>query len=173
MLLFESHSTSTDNEKNIASGWLDPSLSSKGIRQAEELGLRYEKENFCAIYVSDLKRSFETAKFAFGHRKIPINIDARLREWNYGKYNGASAVVVDNMKINYLKIPFPQGESLTQVISRFDLFEKENLKNKQEKILIIGHRATYYALEFTFRKISLKNLVTTPWKWQPGWNYNV
>lgn len=32
-LIFESHSTSTDNEKGIASGWLNPSLSDTGISQ--------------------------------------------------------------------------------------------------------------------------------------------
>jgi len=40
-IIFESHSTSVDNEKGVASGQLDPALSEKGKNQAIELGKRY------------------------------------------------------------------------------------------------------------------------------------
>lgn len=41
-IIFESHSTSQDNEQKIASGHLDPSLSITGREQAIALGKRYE-----------------------------------------------------------------------------------------------------------------------------------
>lgn len=37
-IVFETHSTSVDNERRIASGWLDPELSETGRQQAQRLG---------------------------------------------------------------------------------------------------------------------------------------
>jgi 2,3-bisphosphoglycerate-dependent phosphoglycerate mutase len=171
-IIFESHATSLDNEKLLASGWLDSPLSQKGIDQAKELGLRYKAEDFSRIYVSDLSRSSKTAQIGFCNRDMPIIKDARLREWNYGQFNGFSTLEVDTLKIEHIKTPFPSGESLEQAISRFLSFYEACLQStKSGTILIIGHRATYYALEFLFKKIALKTLLTTPWKWQPGWHY--
>src|SRR5574340_1235260 len=39
-IVFETHSTSTDNERWLASGWRDCALSAAGRRQARELGQR-------------------------------------------------------------------------------------------------------------------------------------
>lgn len=172
-IIFESHATSIDNEKLVASGWLDSPLSRKGIEQAKELGLRYGKDDFSKVYVSDLSRSYETAQIAFSNRTIPIVKDSRLREWNYGQYNSCSCIEVDTLKIEHITVPFHSGESLEQAISRFRSFHEECLQHTQTgTILIIGHRATYYALEFLLKKISIKILLTTPWKWQPGWHYH-
>lgn len=172
MIIFESHSTSEDNEKKIASGWLDPPLSKQGIEQAKNLGTRYEKDSPSQIYVSDFCRCYQTAQIAFGHRSIPIIQDFRLREWNYGKYNGALAQDVEALKINHIQEAFPDGESLEQVFDRFISFKQEFLHSIiKDKILIIGHRAIYYALEFYFRKIPLNALLSMPWTWQPGWHY--
>ena len=40
-IAFETHATTTDNERWIASGWLDGQLSTLGRRQAKELGDRH------------------------------------------------------------------------------------------------------------------------------------
>jgi len=45
-IIFESHGTTTDNEKNLASGWADVELSELGIKQSQEMGERYAQENF-------------------------------------------------------------------------------------------------------------------------------
>lgn len=171
-IIFESHATSIDNENGIASGWLDPSLSEKGTEQAKELGQRYSAESPRIIYVSDLKRSYETAKIAFRHLDIPIMQDARLREWNYGLLNGESVKKIDGLKKDHLQLPFPGGESLEQAIERFQFFYEEYLEEmKQGTIIIIGHRATYYALERLYHNISLLKLTSESWHWQPGWHY--
>jgi hypothetical protein len=38
-------------------------------------------------------------------------------------------------------------------------------------ILVIGHRATFYAFEHLLRGVPLRDAVTAPWTWQPGWVY--
>jgi broad specificity phosphatase PhoE len=172
-IIFESHATSIDNENGIASGWLDPPLSAKGLRQAQELKARYDHEPLGFIYTSDLARSYETATIAFGNTGVPILKESRLREWNYGVCNGSSNKEVEALKGNHVHVPFPSGESLEQVMQRFLSFKNELLQGaKSGSVLIIGHRAIYYALEFNFHHIPLKTLVTRPWTWQPGWRYN-
>ena len=44
----------TDNERWIASGWLDGQLSPLGRRQAKELGERHGEDELTAVFVSDL-----------------------------------------------------------------------------------------------------------------------
>ena len=41
------------------------------------------------------------------------------------------------------------------------------------RIIGIGHRATYCALEHLIRGIPLRDAIAAPWQWQPGWSYTV
>ena len=37
--------------------------------------------------------------------------------------------------------------------------------------MVIGHRATQYALEHWITGLPLEQVIPAPWKWQPGWTY--
>jgi broad specificity phosphatase PhoE len=167
---FESHSTSTDNEQGIASGYLDPPLSEKGRKQAEELGVRYQKIKIFAVYCSDLQRSFQTAEIAFAAKQIPIIQDPRLREWDYGEYNGFPSTEIEHMKLSHLRYPFPGGESFLGAYTRICDFLQTI---REPRVVIVGHRATYYTLEHLTSNISFEDLLQAPWRWQPGWRYHV
>ena len=39
-------------------------------------------------------------------------------------------------------------------------------------MVVIGHRATYYALEHLLGRAALAEVVAAPWHWQPGWTYH-
>ena len=88
VIVFETHSTTTDNERWIASGWLDGRLSIAGKRQASELGERRRREGVAAVFTSDLGRAVETTQIAFGELSVPVFHDWRLRECDYGELNG-------------------------------------------------------------------------------------
>lgn len=168
-LIFEAHATSIDNERGIASGHLDAPLSEQGRAQARELGSRYQNSDISLVCCSDLQRSYETAKIAFGAIDIPIIKDHRLREWNYGDFNGYPVAEIAAMKLSQIDKPFPSGESLLDAVTRMTNFIQLLPRGQ---ILIIGHRATYYALEYIFNNIPLETLLTTNWQWQPGWTYS-
>src|SRR3989344_2701283 len=121
-IIFESHATTTDNENGIASGTNDVPLSDLGIKQAQELGDRYKKESFDAIFCSDLMRSYKTAEIAFGDRNFVIIKDTRLRECDYGKLNGASKEEVEAKKSQYISTPFLEGESYEQTTEKMESF---------------------------------------------------
>ena len=173
-IIFEAHGTSVDNEAGLSSGHFDVELSELGRRQAKELGQRYEGENFGAVFCSDLRRSYETAKIAFRGRNTIIIKDSRLRECDYGGLTRHSKEEVEGQKGNFVDKPFPSGESYQQTNQRMKFFLQDLLRNyTNKKVLIIGHRATQYALDHYIKGVNLHEAVVAPWKWQPGWTYHL
>jgi len=171
-IYFVTHATSKDNEAKIASGWKDVELSELGIRQSKELGKRFKNIKIDLICCSDLKRAINTVKIAFGD-KIPIIIDKRLRELNYGDFNGKSSEVVELMKKEHIKEPFPNGESYEQAVVRVQDFYKELKKDNQGKIvLVVGHRATQFGLDTLVGGKNLEECLSVSFKWQPYWEYS-
>lgn len=172
-IIFESHATTFDNEAHIASGHSDVALSPLGEKQAKELGERRQDEHFDVIFCSDLQRSYKTAEIAFSN-KFPIIRDARLRECDYGDLTKHSSSEIDPEKIKRIKTPFPNGESYEQTSIRMNSFLKDLLNGYDGKtVMIIGHRATQYGLEHWIKGLSLDEIISTAWKWQPGWEYQL
>lgn len=172
-ILFESHATTFDNEKHLSSGHNDVELSPLGNKQAKELGERRKGEKFDAIFCSDLQRSYKTTQIAFGD-KFPIIQDKRLRECDYGELTRHPSSEVDPQKVEHIKEPFPNGESYEQCMKRMkDFLEdlRQRYHGRDINVLIIGHRATQYGLEYWIKGISLEEIITTSWSWKPGWVY--
>jgi len=170
-LIFESHSTTKDNEAGTAAGWYDVELSDVGMQQAKELGQRYAGQAFDAVFCSDLQRSYKTAELAFGDA-FPVIQDERLRECNYGDLNRAPKTQIDAMKHSAITEPFPNGESYQDTSSRMKAFIDDLKANHDGKrVMIIGHRATQYGLEEWVNHVPLEEAVMAPWQWQPGWEY--
>ena len=90
-LVYETHSTSVDNEHGIATGWLDGrALRARPSNRREALGEQRRDDGIAAVYASDLGRAVETARIAFGETGIPVHYDPCLRECDYGELNGAA-----------------------------------------------------------------------------------
>lgn len=172
-IIFEAHGTTLDNEAHLASGHYDASLSPLGEKQAKEMGERYKNDKFEAIFCSDLQRSYKSAEIAFGN-KFPIIKDARLRECDYGDFTRKPSEQVDAEKSKRIEMPFPNSESYTETTARIKNFLEDLLRNYDGKrVIIIGHRATQYGLENLIKGIPLKQVIPAPWKWQPGWTYEL
>ncbi len=172
-IYFAAHSTTKDNEAEIASGWKDVELSELGVQQSKEMGERFKNIKIDLICCSDLKRAADTVKIAFGD-KYPIIADKRLRELNYGDFNGKPSEVVGLMKIEKIKEPFPNGESYEQAMVRIHEFYKELKENHPEKtVLIVGHRATQFGLDTLAGGKTLEDCLSVLFKWQPYWEYEL
>src|SRR6478735_402166 len=61
-IVFETHSTSEDNERGVASGWAHSRLSDIGQQQARALGERRQADGIDVVFSSDLRRAVETAE---------------------------------------------------------------------------------------------------------------
>lgn len=171
-IIYETHSTTTDNETGIATGWLPGQLSREGRRQAQALGLRRRDGNIAAVFVSDLARAVETAEIAFGDRGIPIYRDARLRECNYGTLNGMPVAQLVSERRRHIARPYPDGQSYRQVVAQTrDFLAKLAANWADRRVVVIAHSANRWALDHLLTGAALEDLVDTPFGWQEGWRY--
>jgi len=174
ILIFETHATSLDNEAGLASGWYDVELSATGVRQAAELGERYRDREVASVYCADLQRSRQTAEIAFANRGVPIIVDPRLRECDYGALTRDAASRIDQVRLDFVTDPFPGGESYERVTARVHEWLAEARRSPfAHPVLVIGHRATFYAFEHLLNGIPLRDAIAAPWRWQPGWHYQL
>lgn len=171
-IIFETHATSRDNEAGLASGWFDVDLSEAGVRQAIELGERRRGSRLAAVHCSDLRRARRTAELAFAGVPVPILTDPRLRECDYGAFTCAASSVVERMRLERIRDPFPGGESYEKATRRVNTWLDEMRGAAgADPILVIGHRATWYALEHLLTGRPLEEVIAAPWQWRPGWTY--
>jgi broad specificity phosphatase PhoE len=170
-IVYETHSTSEDNERGIATGWLDGRLSERGRCQAEE-GERRRHDGIVVVFTSDLGRAVETAEIAFAGTDIPVITDARLRECNYGLLNGMPVIRLEAERTHHIDAPYPSGESYRQVVSRVATFLADLARTWEgTRVLVIGHAATRWALDHLVTGVALEHLVNAPFDWRPGWSY--
>ena len=173
-IIFEAHGTTFDNETEKASGHFDAALSPAGEQQSREMGERYKNENLDAIFCSDLQRSYKSAEIAFAGRDVPIIKDARLRECDYGDLTLHPSEEVKKEKPSRISTSFPNGESYNQTSERIKGFLNDLIENYDgKKVMVVGHRATQYGLEHWINKVPLEVIIPAPWKWQPGWIYEL
>lgn len=171
-VVFETHSTSVDNELGIATGWNEGALSKTGREQARQLGERRRDDGIAVVFSSDLRRAAETAELAFAGSSLPIVLDRRLRECNYGLLNGMPRSILESERRSRLDEPFPEGESWRQAVDRVaGLLRELPRSHGGQRILIIGHVATRWALDHLSNGVPLATLVETPFAWREGWEY--
>ncbi|MDD5738928.1 MAG: histidine phosphatase family protein [Candidatus Pacebacteria bacterium] len=171
------HGTTTDNEKEVSSGWYNVELSEKGIKQSIELKNQIQGKKFDIVFCSDLKRAFDSAMLTF-NGEVEIIPDKRLRECNYGKFNAQPSEIVEPMQENCISERFPDGESYEDVkkrIADFLEFLKENYDGKN--VAIIAHQAPQLSLDVLIKNKSWEQAFAEDWRktknWQPGWEYVV
>jgi broad specificity phosphatase PhoE len=173
-LVFETHATTTDNEAGIATGWLPGVLSEAGRLAARELGERRRGTGIAVIYASDLARALETAWLAFEGSAIPLVVDPRLRECDYGQLNGMPRARLDEERLAHLDEAWPDGESYRDVVERTRaLLADVSRQWDDAKVLWIGHSANRWALDHLLLGVDLGEAIAAPFDWQPGWEYEL
>ena len=172
-LVYETHSLTVDNETGIATGWLEGELSEHGREQARWLGER--RRDVDVVYASDLGRAVETAELAFGGTGIPVRLDARLRECNYGELNGRPAAELDTQtRLSHIEEPFPGGQSYRQVVEATRSFLDDVVaRHDGTTVLAIAHSANRWAIQHLLDGTPLEELVGAPFEWQEGWIYRL
>lgn len=171
------HGTTTDNEKDLATGWAPGELSEAGIEQSKELGRLVADQEFTAVFCSDLKRAIDSARLAFGDR-YEIIPDNRLREVNYGDFTQKSAMEFKDDLTRYIDLAFPNGESYKDVEKRIaDFLKNTSQKYDGQHIAIVAHRAPQLALDVLIKGKTWEQAIAEDWRhtksWQPGWEYTV
>lgn len=169
------HGTTTDNETGRATGWLPGKLSAVGIEQSKALPGMVTDTSFSVVISSDLQRAKDTARLAFG-KTHQLRSDKRLREANYGAYNGKEHTFKDSMA-DFISEPFPHGESYMDTEARMRDFLSDCKAEGLEHIAIVAHEAPQLALEVIANGKSWSEAIENNWRktknWKPGWIYEV
>lgn len=171
------HGTTIDNEQEISSGWKDVGLSELGIKQSEELKKQVDIKKFDVVFCSDLKRAVDSATLTFGNIE-PIIQDKRLRECNYGDYNGKPSEIVEPLQEKSVYKRMPNGESYEDVKKRMTSFLEDLRKNYDGKnIAIVAHKAPQLALDVLLKGMTWEEAFVSDWRktksWRPGWTYTL
>lgn len=173
-IVFETHSITEDNEAEIATGWWPGRLSARGRELARELGVRRRDDGLSAIFTSDLERAVETVTEALGDTGIPVLRDWRLRECDYGELNGSDRETVHGDRLTRLHAPYPGGESWDEAVERVaGLLRDLPTRWEGQRVLVVGHVATRWALDHHLRGMPLETLAAEEFGWRPGWEYTL
>jgi 2,3-bisphosphoglycerate-dependent phosphoglycerate mutase len=173
-VVFETHSITVDNERGVATGWLPGELSKRGRELARELGRRRAGDGLAAVFCSDLARAVETARIAFAGAPVPVLLDWRLRECDCGGQNGMPAAELHACRRAHLDARYPGGESWRQAVARVGWF-LDDLPRRWDgcRVLVIGHVATRWGLDYWLNGVPLEDLVDADFAWQEGWEYQL
>ncbi|RJP48258.1 MAG: alpha-ribazole phosphatase [Anaerolineaceae bacterium] len=135
-------------------GQSDIPLNEIGRRQANALAGRLSSQPFDVVYSSDLQRALETTNIIAGDR-LEIKEDVRLREMNFGDWEGAT---YNKIKEEYpdaltaweddvYKNAPPNGETLEQLAIRAQSVLKDILENWKDKtVLLVAHGGVLQSL---------------------------
>jgi len=146
---FEAHAQTYHNAAGLASGHYDVALTDQGREHAQTvLRARYTGQHFDVVFTSDTQRAYDTAGLIFAGRPVPILRDARLRECDYGAFEGRPRVEMEKARLSAISTPFPQGESYVQVAVRMHSFLVQLAAERDgQQVMLVGHAATLWMLE--------------------------
>ena len=170
-LWLEMHAQTQHNAQGVASGHFDVALTPLGREQARTiLRARYAQQRFDAAYTSNTQRAYDTACLMFADRPLPVFQDARLRECDYGIYEGRPREEMEAARLSAIHAPYPKGESYLQVVERMRSFLADiAARHDGQSLMLIGHAATLFTLEHVFRNRPLEETVghwpERPWRY--------
>lgn len=135
------HGESQDNNKKIYSRD-NTSLTSKGIKQIENIKRKIDLLDFSQVYYSPLVRTKESMDYL----ELKGIGEKRIEEVDFGIFKGGNYKTISKKypketkkwtddPINYR---IPQGESVLDVYNRLEIFLDKLVKNN-ENILLISH----------------------------------
>jgi 2,3-bisphosphoglycerate-dependent phosphoglycerate mutase len=164
------HAETTDNRRQIFSGWRDPKLTSKGLEQAQEVAEQLRQEKISYAFTSHLERAQKTLEIVLEtHPDVPVFVDDRLIERCYGLLQGKSKRKVAKERPEWFAkvhrgydFPPPEGESLKMVEKRtvpFLVQLEAWLRQNRGNVAISCHGNSLRPIRRVFEHLSLKQML--------------
>jgi len=127
----------------------DPPLNTTGISMAHALAEHYAEPPWHAIYVSPLRRTYQTGEIIAGRCHCPVMVDDGLLELDYGRWDHLrQTVVVDTpeyvaWRANPAAFAPPNGETAEAVARRASAsLERIRQCYPEDDVLVVTHKAT-------------------------------
>lgn len=143
------HGETELNTKGVYYGRTDCGLSKKGLLQAKELAAILHNVSFDAVISSDLMRTVITAAIVSGYDTDKIVKDDRLRELNFGDWEGLhhGEIIEKHSKewkkwcVDWKNSAPPGGESFFDIYIRVKSSIEDILKEyRGKRVLIVSHQ---------------------------------
>ncbi len=144
------HGETDWNVQQRYQGSADQPLNANGEAQARQLSAKLNGAEYDQIYSSDLVRVQQTARLALNDSTLEVTLDERLREIDFGKFEG--------LTYDEIQTQFPEelttweanrdqnthgGERLIDVVARVkDFLDDVRERHVDEKVLIFAHGGT-------------------------------
>lgn len=146
------HGETELNVKKVYYGFTDCDLTEKGKDQARALRRGFETMVLDVVLESPLIRAKDTATLLLGENPVPRVTDDRLKELNFGAWEGKSwqelqgDAVYEQWCVEWQTTCPPDGESFLDLASRVRGFYEDLLKRADENVLIVAHHAVLQQL---------------------------
>ena len=141
------HGETDWNQAGLLQGQTDIALNVQGLEQAHEAAERLKEVPFEIAFCSPLIRAKRTAETIIGDRKITLTADERLRELNFGPWEGVDIQTIKDAASQPFTNPGsyipPEGaESFAQLYKRSGEFVDQvllPLEGTYETVLVVAH----------------------------------
>ncbi|HCS72691.1 MAG TPA: hypothetical protein DIW17_02285 [Clostridiales bacterium] len=143
------HGETLWNLQGRTQGANDIPLTNRGIRQAEELAERLERESISQIYSSGLERAYKTAYIIGEKLGIKPKTRDELKEVNFGVWEGLSIKEIEENFPGQLKeyranfdYDLENGENLSSLQTRIRHFAdtlQNDMTQGEKRILLVAH----------------------------------
>ena len=141
-IYFVRHGQTEWNLLGKMQGNTDIPLNDIGREQARRTAEKLKHIPIDAIYCSPLIRAYETAEIINQNWKLPLFVDERLRERNFGEYEGNASADLDYRKLWSLSDvpPFQGAEDTNAFYRRVEGFLDELIAaGKYNTVLMVAH----------------------------------
>lgn len=155
------HGLTEYNANELVCGASDIALTSEGLQQAEEMAKKaYAFGDIERIIASPMLRAKQTAQAVANLLNLPIETDERLREWNYGSFEGKSRLTDGFYQAKQefgCKMP-DGGESVFQLVYRtYSLLEE--LKSCPDNTILVCHGGVARVIDSYFHDMTTERFM--------------
>jgi len=147
VIVFARHGQTAPNRDGLVLGRADPELTEEGRRQAARLGEALAGEPVTAILTSPLLRARQTAEAVAAACGVPVTVDERLVEIDWGTWEGRPAGSLTGADVDRWRADdsperrnadpvAPEGESLTSLTGRVESFCLDTLDDEGHVVAV-------------------------------------
>ena len=159
MKIYSTRHGQTDfNRNDIILGTTDVPLNETGLAQAKELAEQVSALGDVDIIIaSPMKRALTTASIVADRCGLEIVTDERLREWDYGEYEGQPryAEGFAENKLDFGVRMGKTGESLLELTHRvYSALDDITARYSNKNVLIVSHGGVCRVIDTYFRDMT-------------------
>lgn len=157
------HGQTEWNAQDIVCGSSDIPLTEEGIRQAQAMAEKCaEYGDIQRIIASPLQRAQRTAQIVSERLGLSVQTDDRLREWDYGSFEGKSRHTSGFPEAKAAwgcKMP-DGGESVFQIVYRsYSMIEDVKRLYPEENVLLVCHGGIGRVIDSYFQDMTVERFM--------------